>query len=105
MAERVSHDDVRYVASLARLALDTNQVDKFARELSGILDHMDVLARVDTSNVAPFVQHQLEAMPLREDSSGTSTPLAIPLDEVAPQLTDRFFLVPRLATHEGESHS
>ncbi|HJU75412.1 MAG TPA: Asp-tRNA(Asn)/Glu-tRNA(Gln) amidotransferase subunit GatC, partial [Gemmatimonadaceae bacterium] len=68
MADRVSHDDVRYVASLARLALDSSTVDQLARELNGILDHMEVLARVDTSAVAPFAQSQLDAMPLRDDT-------------------------------------
>jgi aspartyl-tRNA(Asn)/glutamyl-tRNA(Gln) amidotransferase subunit C len=100
MPSGVGESDVRHVAALARVGLDEARVQQLVHELNGILEHMDVLARVDTSQTTPFVAEQLEAMPLRSDEVGTSTSLSIPLEQVAPEMRDGFFLVPRLATHE-----
>ncbi|MGQ0640699.1 MAG: Asp-tRNA(Asn)/Glu-tRNA(Gln) amidotransferase subunit GatC [Gemmatimonadaceae bacterium] len=98
----VSENDVRHVAALARVGLDADRVQQLVRELNGILAHMDVLARVDTSQTAPFVAEQLDAMPLRPDVEGQSTPLNAPFVTIAPEMRDGFFLVPRLATHAGD---
>ena len=47
----VTHDDVRHVAELARLAVDEARLDALVAELNGILGHMDVLSQVDTREV------------------------------------------------------
>jgi aspartyl-tRNA(Asn)/glutamyl-tRNA(Gln) amidotransferase subunit C len=99
---RVRESDVRHVASLARLGLEQAQIEQLVHELNGILAHMDVLARVDTSGIAPFVAERLDAMPLRSDEDGVSTLLALPLPSIAPEMRDGFILVPRLATHEDD---
>jgi aspartyl-tRNA(Asn)/glutamyl-tRNA(Gln) amidotransferase subunit C len=105
MPDRVSENDVRHVAHLARLGIEPSKIPRLVRELNGILEHMDVLARIDTSHVQPFVPEKLDSMPLRSDS-GESVALALPLEKIAPEMRDGFFLVPRLATHEDEaSHS
>ncbi|MGH7711213.1 MAG: Asp-tRNA(Asn)/Glu-tRNA(Gln) amidotransferase subunit GatC [Gemmatimonadaceae bacterium] len=102
MARGVRESDVRHVASLARVGLEPGRIEQLVRELNGILEHMDVLARVDTSGIQPFVAQGLDAMPLRSDADGTSTPLSEPLATMAPEMRDGFFLVPRLATHEDD---
>ena len=101
MADRVSEKDVRHVASLARLGIEPAKIEQLVRELNGILEHMDVLARIDTNGVQPFVPQKLDAMTLRRDE-GPSVPLARPLSVIGPEMRDGFFLVPRLATHEDE---
>ena len=42
---------VRHVAKLARIALTDAEVKKFTKQLSGVLDYMDILNEVDTKNV------------------------------------------------------
>lgn len=103
----VSEEDVRHIAALARVGLERERVEQIARELNGILAHMDALARIDTTGIPPFAAERLDTMPLRPDESGASTPLLVPLSEIAPEMRDGFFLVPRLATHEdvGEQHA
>ncbi len=103
MARDVGEKDVRHVAALARVALDPAQVLQLVQELNGILAHMDVLARVDTSRTPPFVANALAAMPLRADEEGKSTTLSAPIATFAPEFRDGFFLVPRLATHEDDA--
>ena len=67
MTQRIGLDEVRHVASLARLALDENEVRTMQAQLDSILDSMATLAKLDTEGVPP-TQHALEMVcPLRED--------------------------------------
>ena len=95
----VSEGEVRHVASLARLGLDDELIPTIAAELNGILAHMDVLSKVDTSINAPVTGVGAAGTPLRVDG-GNQIPLARPREAFAPEMRDGFFLVPRLATHE-----
>ena len=49
----LSADDVRHLASLARIGMTDDEVQKFRTDLSSILDHFDVLAAIDTEGVEP----------------------------------------------------
>src|SRR5579863_4947488 len=48
--------DVRYVAKLARLALTDDEVTRFGAQLGDLLEHVDVLAKLDVSKVAATAQ-------------------------------------------------
>ena len=95
----ISLDDVRHTASLARLGLSDAQARAIAVELTSILDHMDVLSRIDTEGVAAAASTAQLGMILRPDA-GPPIPLTRPPDSFAPEMRDGFFLVPRLSTHE-----
>ena len=95
----VTEDDVRHVATLARLGLDPARIPTIAAELNGILAHMDVLSKVDTSAVGPVTGIGAAGTPLRVDG-GNQIPLVRPREAFAPSMRDGFLLVPRLATHE-----
>lgn len=92
----VTRDDVRHVASLARLGISDSALDAYVEQLNGILAHIDALARADTSGV---VAEEVAGMPLRADRLD-AVPLARPIAKFAPLVRDGFLLVPRLATHE-----
>lgn len=49
----ISHEDVNYAAKLARLKLAPGQLDRYAGQLSGILDHIDKISQLDLSDVEP----------------------------------------------------
>jgi aspartyl-tRNA(Asn)/glutamyl-tRNA(Gln) amidotransferase subunit C len=95
----VSFDDVRHIAALARVGIDERRLPALASELSGILEHMAVLTRVETSTVE--IPAAATDVPLRVDA-GPPIPLARPLPAFAPMMRDGFLIVPRLATHGGE---
>jgi aspartyl-tRNA(Asn)/glutamyl-tRNA(Gln) amidotransferase subunit C len=94
----VTHEDVKHIAQLARLAVNENKLDNLVAQLNGILEHMDVLQKVDTSGVGFTGSGISGGTPLREDS-GPPISLASPLQSFAPEELDGFILVPRLATH------
>ena len=95
----VSLDDVRHIATLARLGLTDERAQSIVAELNTILEHMDVLSKVDTSGLEEVVGVGAAGLPLRPDA-GPPIPLARALDAIAPRTQDGFFLVPRLSTHE-----
>ena len=100
----VTRENVLHVASLARLALDDEAVPRLVSELNAILQHMEVLRKVDTAGVSAAEAVGDAGMPLRIDA-GPPYPLAHPREEFAPETRDGFFIVPRLATHEDAAES
>jgi aspartyl-tRNA(Asn)/glutamyl-tRNA(Gln) amidotransferase subunit C len=96
----VTIDDVRHIASLARLGLTEPRAAAIVNELNTILGHMDALGKVDTAGVQEAIGVGAEGLPVRADA-GPPFPLARSHDAFAPSLRDGFFLVPRLSTHES----
>jgi aspartyl-tRNA(Asn)/glutamyl-tRNA(Gln) amidotransferase subunit C len=95
----VTLDDVRHIAALARLGLSDDRAASLVAELNTILEHMDVLSKVDTQGIEPVDGVGAAGLPLRPDV-GPPIPLARERETFAPSMRDGFFLVPRLSTHE-----
>lgn len=95
----VSLDDVRHIAALARLGLDAERAQAMTAQLNTILQHMDVLSRVDTRDVEVTIGGSEAGLPLRPDH-GPPLPLDSPPEAFAPSAREGFLLVPRLSTHE-----
>jgi aspartyl-tRNA(Asn)/glutamyl-tRNA(Gln) amidotransferase subunit C len=53
---KVTEKDVIYVADLANLELSGEERDAMLRDLNSILDYIDKLDELDTSNVQPMAQ-------------------------------------------------
>lgn len=49
----ISRKEVQHIAKLARLGLTEKEVDKFRKELSGILDYMAKLKEIEVAKVKP----------------------------------------------------
>lgn len=52
----LTNEEVRKIAMLARLGLTDAEVEKFAGQLTGILEWVDMLSEVDTEGVEPTYQ-------------------------------------------------
>lgn len=104
MAEqkKITLDDVRHVAKLARLAMDEEQLRRFTRQLEGILQYVDKLGRVDVSGVEPMAHALPLHNVLREDVVGPSLPLEKVLMN-APQTDGPFFKVPKVIGGDEDS--
>jgi len=98
----VTREDVLHVAALARIGVSAERLPSLVSELNEILGHMEVLSRVETGREMGDGRIEKTATAMRSDADGASIPLAVPREDFAPQMRDGFFLVPRLATHEGE---
>jgi aspartyl-tRNA(Asn)/glutamyl-tRNA(Gln) amidotransferase subunit C len=49
----ISEKEVRHIASLARIGLGEEEVEKYSKNLSAVLDWIDELKEVDVRNVEP----------------------------------------------------
>ena len=96
----ISIDDVRHIATLARLGLTDERAASLVSELNTILAHMDVLSKVNTEGVQEAIGVGARGLPARGDH-GPPIPLERSLDAFAPSLRDGLLLVPRLSSHES----
>ena len=96
----VTIDDVRHIATLARLGLTDERAMLLMQEMNTILAHMDELAKVDTTGVSEAVGSGASGLAVRADG-GSPLPLAQPIGAFAPAVRDGFLVVPRLSTHEA----
>ena len=67
MSERISLDETRKVAKLARLALSDDELERMRGDLDGILDWMTALAKLDTAGVDTTFHAVEMVTPLRAD--------------------------------------
>jgi aspartyl-tRNA(Asn)/glutamyl-tRNA(Gln) amidotransferase subunit C len=89
----IDRDEVLYVARLARLKLDEDEVESMARELSGVLDHIAKIGELNLDEVPP-TSHVVEIVGrLRADEPRASLPREVALEQ-APSVADGGFLVP-----------
>ena len=95
MAERIDKVQVRKVAKLSRLELSEAEVEEFTGQLSAILDYMEKMNELDTTDVEPLAHCLPISNVLRgdcvKDSLGTEQTLAN-----APQRDGEFFKVPKI---------
>ncbi len=85
-------EDVLHIAKLARIALTETEVERFATQLSGILDHFSALSAVDTGAVEPTAHPLPLFNVMRADEVASSLPRAEILKN-APEQEEGFFRV------------
>ena len=91
----LSKEQVLKVGTLSRIRLTDEEVDRFALQLSSILDYVGKLTELDTDDTEPLAH----ALPihniLRRDEPRESLAPEQALGG-APEATDGFFRVPRV---------
>ncbi len=92
---KISRDQVIYVAQLARLSLPEEQIEMYQGQLDQILEYIDRLNKVDTSNIEPTSHVIPITNVLREDEVKDSLPVGEALAN-APQKESFSFYVPKV---------
>lgn len=100
MTAKVTVDDVTKVAELANLELEPEESMRMVHDLNAILDYVEQLKELDTSNVAPLAQvTELEGAggpaSLRDDRKAPSLDRAAVMPQ-APDSDQVFFRVPKV---------
>ena len=91
----ISNDEVKRIARLARLNLSPQEVAKFSKELTVIVDYVGRLNSVDTDGVEPQKQYIKAENVFREDQVRPSLPPQTALAN-APQTDGEYFQVPKV---------
>ena len=89
---KLSIDEVRHVANLARLGLSEEELEAMATQLSTILEYIDKLEEIDTSAIPPTAQVGELTDVMREDELGPSLPQEAALQN-APAREQGYFRV------------
>lgn len=96
---RISNEQVKHVANLARLAITEEEAEKFTKQLDAIITFAEQLNELDTENVEP-TYHVLDMKNvLREDIPQEG----LPREEVlknAPEEQEGQFKVPSILGKE-----
>ena len=88
-------DDVNRIAHLARLGIDKQDVESYARDLSGVLDMMTRMSELNTDNVEPMAHPMDQAQRLRPDVV-TEQNNRETFQAIAPQVEAGLYLVPKV---------
>ena len=92
---KITADDVRKVAQLARLDLPDDTIATYTGQLERILDYVDQLQAVDTEGVLPTTRAVEVVNATREDTV-VNTDVRQDLLDQAPQREGDFFRVPKI---------
>ncbi len=96
---RISVEEVRHVALLARLELSDDELAVLSGELSALLDHVEQIRRLDTSGVPPTAHPLPMRNVLREDEPRPGLSAAEAL-AAAPAVEDGRYSVPSILGDE-----
>jgi len=94
-AARISLEEVRHVAKLARLDLDQEEISAFSRDLNSILDYVNALAELDTRDVAP-TSHAMGSTNVWRDDEPEDMVTTASLLKNGPEREQNYFKVPKI---------
>ena len=81
---KLSREEVKHIAILARLGLGEDEIEKFRIQLSNILENFEILKEIDTTDLPPTAQSIALQNVLRPDEAKPSYPVEEIMDN-APQ--------------------
>jgi len=93
-------DEVREIASLARLRLDEAEILRLTGELDGILGYIETVKSLDTADALPMTHAVPFDCPMRPDEVGRSLTIDEALQN-APRRREGLFEVPRIVPGTG----
>jgi len=91
----LTSNDVKHIATLARLEIDAEQIETYREKLSNILDMVDQLSDADTKNVLPMAHPLDMAQRLRADEVSAEDQREL-YQQNAPQTEAGLYLVPKV---------
>jgi aspartyl-tRNA(Asn)/glutamyl-tRNA(Gln) amidotransferase subunit C len=93
--EKISLEQVRHVARLARLDLSSAEEQRLQRDMSEMLGYVDKLNELDTDGIEPTAQVGESGSPVRDDLV-TNHPAPDAMLANAPLREGFLFKVPRI---------
>jgi len=94
-AEKISENQVRHVAKLARLNLSDSEVETYKKDLNSILTYVESLEELDTNGVKPM-SHVMDTRNIWREDIPADTGKPEDLLSNAPMKEKGYFKVPRI---------
>jgi|TARA_Y100000813_G_C23937538_1_gene246410 aspartyl-tRNA(Asn)/glutamyl-tRNA(Gln) amidotransferase subunit C len=92
---KITNDEVKKVASLARLELDNDEINNHAKQLEKILEYIKQLEKIDTENV-PSTTRAIEVKNIFRKDENKNSDCNEELLELGPSREDKYFKVPKI---------
>ena len=92
---RITPNDVKKVAKLARLEITENQLEIYSDQLEKILNYVSDLEKIDTNNIPPTTR-AVEVVNITREDTIQETNIREQILELAPQREGDFFRVPKI---------
>ena len=92
---KITKEEVKKVAHLARLELNENEINNHAEQLEKILDYIIQLEKIDTDDV-PCTTRAIEVINVFRKDENKNSDLNEELLELGPSIEDQYFKVPRI---------
>ena len=92
---RISKEEVKKVAQLARLELNDDQLNNHAEQLAKILDYIKQLDQINTENI-PCTTRAIEVINVLRKDEKRNYINSEDLLDLAPAREDNFFKVPKI---------
>jgi len=92
---KITKDEVKKVANLARLELNENEINNHAEQLEKILEYIKQLEKIDTKDV-PCTTRAIEVVNVFRKDENKNSDCSEELLELAPSSEDKYFKVPKI---------
>ena len=96
---KITKEEVKKVAQLARLELNVNEINNHAEQLEKILDYVRQLEKIDTNNV-PCTTRAIEVVNVFRKDEKKNFDSTTELLELGPSREDVYFKVPKIINEE-----
>ena len=92
---KITKEEVKKVAHLARLELNMNEINNHAEQLEKILEYIKQLESIDTENV-PGTTRAIEVTNVFRKDEKKNSDCTEELIELGPSIEDKYFRVPKI---------
>ena len=92
---KITKEEVKKVAHLARLELNDNEINNHAKQLEKILDYIRHLEAIDTGDV-PCTTRAIEVTNVFRKDEKKNFDCTEELIELAPSSEEKYFKVPKI---------
>ena len=93
--KRISSDEVKKVAQLARIELNENEIKQHAEQLEKILGYIKQLEKINTENI-PCTTRAIEVVNVLRKDEKLDYENSEELLDLAPSRENKFFKVPKI---------
>ena len=93
--KKITKEEVKKVAHLARLELNENEINNHAQQLEKILDYIRQLEKIDTDDV-PCTTRAIEVTNVFRKDQKKKSNCNEEILEIAPSKEDKYFKVPKI---------
>tara|TARA_Y100001970_G_scaffold75890_1_gene96228 strand:+ start:604 stop:912 length:309 start_codon:yes stop_codon:yes gene_type:complete len=92
-SKKITKKELKKIATLSKLSLSESELKNHTKDLNNILEYMDLLNEIDTSNTEELVNVHDAKSDLREDNSEDSIPKEKVIDN-SPQSKEDYIEIP-----------